>query len=555
MVVIQGIVVDDIESNATAVIERLDLEFGKIGWKVQWTIETKPNAAIHLIEERPAFHLVVADILYRREDLPGEKDEARYDIIESARERSKDTYILAVSSGDDSRRNLMSEARRYGATRTLLRNQFSRESDEDNPRAIVRGIRDALVVAGVVRTLPVTPDPARHPGVEVLLQEVGSPTISELYRRVLGLEDWGHRGAIRVGHLVRGASGARVCRVSTELPGVGVVHHVLKLGHDRALLQREAIRGANAARLLSQRFFVRHETTEPVGPVNGWWAIASLLVGEAIDFRTWIAGSPSQESVEMVLSGLLVDGLGQLYSANQQPTEDLALESLRFPGYRCLLVVAALDYLAPAISRIKPFGGAIECQKAVRTLISFCEEGILCGLTPRRSTPGNWRCLSHGDLHGGNVLVYRGNTPTPTLIDASEFGHAHWATDPARLHVDLILRCAGKPEDSMFWDEFPAWRDRAETAAVDADDATPDTGSAADIAAFGAHWISRNLARFALPATLSQDRREYAWQWHAALAAQYLRGTYQKDLPAPKRLLAAVAAHDQLRRARAMVTG
>jgi len=158
------------------------------------------------------------------------------------------------------------------------------------------------------------------------------------------------------------------------------------------------------------------------------------------------------------------------------------------------------------------------------------------------------------------VLVYGGRHPEPTLIDASRFGHAHWATDPARLAVDLLMHSVDPGAESMFFTGFERWRDLAvrlgrlepllepapdvvTTTSPDAAAAAGD-GTAAALAAL--NWLTGNVRAFCPGLSGDEEYRARAWEWHTALARYLLRSTYDHEITVPKRALAIVAAHDQL---------
>jgi hypothetical protein len=342
--------------------------------------------------------------------------------------------------------------------------------------------------------------------------------------------------------MAHGASGARVCTLRATVPGVGTIRHVLKLSRDHRALDREVRHGRLASQVVPERLLVRLQPLERVGPVNGWSAVASRLGGAATDLRSWIRMSPSRAEVRSLLEALFLDGLASVYADGRHDGSADAMDPVRFPLYRQVLVQEALDRLAPAFvrSRIATDGEATELRIA---LDSFAVEARIGGRDAARIPPGLRTAPAHGDLHGGNVLVYTGRNPAPALIDTSEFAtDHHWAVDPARLHVDLVLDGVGHGAESMFWDELPEWRSRA--VAVSATSCAPEDIDAPEPGVFGAAWIASTLDQHA---AAGLDEAEREWQWHTALAAQYLRGVYQPRLPAPKQVLAAVAAHDQLR--------
>ncbi|MFD7711101.1 hypothetical protein ACFV6E_13670 [Streptomyces sp. NPDC059785] len=140
----------------------------------------------------------------------------------------------------------------------------------------------------------------------------------------------------------------------------------------------------------------------------------------------------------------------------------------------------------------------------------------------------------------------------PVLIDTSEFGRLNWAADAARFAVDLLMRSVDAGVESMFFTRFPYWRELAlclgrRTAPPVPESPTPGTRAA--LAALA--WLVAQL-----PA-VCPDAREpgRAWEWQVVLAEYFLRAACHPDVPPPKRAAALVAAHDQVKEAKALLLG
>ncbi len=158
-------------------------------------------------------------------------------------------------------------------------------------------------------------------------------------------------------------------------------------------------------------------------------------------------------------------------------------------------------------------------------------------------------------MHAGNVLVSMGRYPCPQLIDTSHFGMAHWATDPAWLAVDLLMRSVDAGSESMLFTGFGTWRDLAARFAPARLDLAAVTSTPATSAALAAlSWIATNLHRIT-PVMRPEVADKHRWEWHMALARSLLRCTYHTDIPHAKRALAFVAAYDQLVAAAEAVSG
>jgi hypothetical protein len=198
-------------------------------------------------------------------------------------------------------------------------------------------------------------------------------------------------------------------------------------------------------------------------------------------------------------------------------------------------------------------------EELAEQLTAYVAEGRIGDAEPRQLSQGTYGSFAHGDLLATNVLVYDGRHPEPTVIDASRFGRAHWATDPARLAVDVLMHSVDPGAQSMFFTGFERWRDAAirlgdleplldpapdaVTTIPDPDGATGDGGTAA-LAAL--NWLTGNLRAFCPGLSGDEEYRAHAWEWHIALARYLLRSSYNQEITVPKRALAIVAAHDQL---------
>jgi hypothetical protein len=330
--------------------------------------------------------------------------------------------------------------------------------------------------------------------------------------------------------------------------------HILKLSRANDLLALEAERGERAAEVLPPHLLVQHRPAHPVGPVNGWYALGGPLVERATTFRGWLASGPSPAEVQDVLEALFIDGLGPVYAeAHLESTEPLA--SFAFTPYRQRFILQALDELEEALMR-EDGGGLGDITDLLSDLKAFVTERRLPGVATRSIPQSTHTCYAHGDLHSGNVLVSTGRRPFPQLIDTSHFGIAHWATDPAWLAMDLLMRRIDAGSESMLFTGFNTWRTLAFRFAVGQPDLTAVTATDATSAALAAlSWIATNLHRMFPSMQPGLTRGEHRWEWHASLARHLLRFTYHNDIPHAKRAVAFAAAHDQLKAAAEDIPG
>jgi CheY-like chemotaxis protein len=545
MATIRGLIVDDNPQWRRVVAERLTREFLKSNWEILWEETGDMNHGQRIISSAEApFDLVVADLLFEREDLPNQEEPRGLELISDAKQRSSQTYILAISFGSDNIPDLLDEAKRCGAHHVVRRIEFSSTSKVHSPAAIAAEVRSHLVNNGSVIVCEVAADDF-DPAVQSLLHEVGKPTLAGLQQKILEAD--GHSAEeIYVRFLTPGASGASVCAITTQIEDSRKIRHVLKLSRAGDRLDSEATRGRIAAEVLPPHLLVQHRPARPVGPVNDWYALGGPLIDRAMTLRAWLRTGPEAASIRAVLERLFADGLSHIYGELKEITTE-PLGSFSFPHYRQRRILSALDEIKEALRR--PDGGnlADSTSDLVRDLTAFIAEGRLLDVLTRSIPRQTYTTYAHGDLHGGNVLVTDAMHPVPLLIDTSEFGQAHWATDPACFAVDLLMSSVDAGADSMFFTGFSTWRTLVSSFAEGSPELTALTETAGTSAALTAlSWLAENLSSICPAAEVDAARGGHRWEWHAALATYLLRATYHSDIPHPKRALAFVAAHDQL---------
>jgi hypothetical protein len=230
---------------------------------------------------------------------------------------------------------------------------------------------------------------------------------------------------------------------------------------------------------------------------------------------------------------------GYLDHVKQQASER-PIDRLQLPAFRRVLVRTAVRQLVEGLGH--PDAAAVNDAATVLEVVEeFSRSAQLINLQPSQVAEHLLLVLGHGDLHGGNILVTGVNRTSPVLVDLASFGHHHWAVDMARLSADIILRCVDNGVEAFLWRRFATWRLLAQrVASLDESVGDADPSNHAAIAAL--RWITQHHDRLLTP--LREPARR--WEWHVALAEQFLRGTYQPDLSPAKRTLALVAAYDQI---------
>ncbi|MGW6447382.1 phosphotransferase [Lentzea sp. NPDC055074] len=538
---IRGLIVDDSKLNLSNVVNRLDTYLHQLEWMVDWEKLTDPDEAFRSLSRRDGFDLVVIDLLFERPDM--EYEEVRgHELVELARQNSPNAFVLVISSGDKNRPDLFSEAEQAGAHRVLRRREFTTDSKDKHPAVIARDIRKHLLENGSVREIPVTAD--RHdPSVQSFLFDIGEATLPLLHQQVLdATKDLAT--TIEVRYLAPGASGASVCETVARLKRGQTVHHVLKVSRALSALQTETDKALLARQSLPSRFLVPIHPDRPVGPINGWYATGAPRDQKVVTLRQWLASGPAPTQVEELFEALFALCLGPMYRDTLEQVREQPLDFLDFKHYKQRLILYAIEELVPCL--VRPEGGGIgEATKLRADLSAFVTERRMTGVLTRQVPATCFLTYAHGDLHGGNILLYDGKHPAPALIDFSEFGPAHWATDVARLAVDLVLRVVDTGAESMFFTGIGSWRRLVDAVGDLSPDLTAASRTPATSAALaGLKWIVEHLREICPP--LQENFDAHVWEWHAALSVYLLRGTYRHEIPGPKRALALLAAHDQL---------
>jgi CheY-like chemotaxis protein len=548
---IRALMVDDDKRMLNSTQARIARE---IGWEIDWKTTTDVDEAHRLITSSvPPFDLVIADLMFPREDFPGQLEPRGLDLIREASRKSSHTFILAISIGPEHVHDLMERARQFGAHHVVRRIEFSTESSVHSPAAIAAKIQTHLLDNGTVSTCEVRADP-RDPGIQGLLHQIGESTVARLHAKIL--EAGGHRAErIDLRFLTPGASGAAVCAVTAFLGAGGRMSHILKLSRAGDQLTREAERGKRAAEVFPPSLIIQHQPQYTVGPVNGWYALGAPFIGRAITLRSWLLSARrSPAAVGELMEELFVDGLGDVY-ADARPEAVESTDSFAFTPYRQQRILQILDELTEALRRDD--GGALgaEAEVLVRNVKAFVtKQRLPGGISYRDIRHDTYTCYQHGDLHGANVLVSAGLHDRPLLIDTSHCGTAHWATDLVCLSVDLLMRSVDAGTESMLFTGLNTWRALASRFGACQPDLVAQTATPANSAALaGLSWLANNLHRITPAMESGFTRSGYRWEWHVALACGLLRTTYHTDLPHAKRALAFVAAYDQLTAAAATI--
>lgn len=296
----------------------------------------------------------------------------------------------------------------------------------------------------------------------------------------------------------------------------------------------------------AQRDPVRNILSDETGAPEAVVWLDELPDGVRFTPRAWLATGPDEELVVDVFDALFLEGLHPAYQRSLRLTNGNAVDRSRFPDHKQQQILRVLTELADALSR--PEGGGLpDAQRIIAELVLFVRASRLGDLGAHELPKQCWTTYCHGDLHTRNVLIYRGRHPAPTLIDASDFGLDHWAKDPARIAIDLLLRSFDADVESLFFTRFGIWRQLAGQLGDLAGPLVAPCPSPATRAALVAlNWLATRLRAFCAPLTDDAEFEENHWEWRIVLAYWLLRSIRYTDVPAPKKALGIVAAHDQL---------
>lgn len=532
--------VDDIEGNYRSVQGSLEQIFAERDCQVTIEYLDKPHEACAVIDSRRPYDVVVTDLLfppYGQATAPRDKQQIHgYEVIRRARRVGLRTVIVVLTDGDPDNPDLERIARELDTDLYLDRRDLLPGSRYGGVANLVAEIYERLSNRELIQIGPRT-IAADEAGIGSVLFEVTETNMRLLLSDLLApARD--RSDEVTLSYVTPGASGAHVVRAR---PKSGR-HLLVKVSRDRAALERER---ANYDDLLGM---YRADLIVPYGSAvhdrNGWYAIMMVFAEDALTLRSWLSEPASAPYVDEVFDQLFLRrGLASRYRG--EPTDRVRpITRLQPEVFRRVRVRAAAARLEAVLGH-PDCAGVADHDTILDVVARFTGDARVGAVAPDETPYGLLVVPAHGDLHGGNVLVRVEGHPQPLIIDLSSFDDHHWAFDPARLMADIVLRSLDNTVESHLWRRFGDWRVLAGAAGDLQDNAVTDAlaENAAVVAAL--RWMARHREDI-LPPLADRDRW---WEWHVCLAEQYLRGTYQHDVPPAKQALALVAAYDQLGRA------
>jgi len=531
--------VDDIEDNCRSVQSSLEQIFAERDCQVTIDYVNTPQEAYAAISNSEPYDVVVTDLLFPpfgQDTAPRERHEIHgYEVIKRARRAGQRTVIVVLTDGNPDDPDLERIAQIWGTDLYLDRRFLLPGSRYGGAEKLVAQMYDLLSNRELIQIGPKTVA-ADEPGIQSVLFKVSEPNMRLLLLDLLATTR-DRSEEVTLAYVTPGKSGAHVVRAR---PTSGR-NLLVKVSRDRAALEREKRNYDDLLGLYRGDLIVQYGST--VHDRNAWYAIMMVFAENALTLRSWLSEPGSAPHVDEVFNQLFFrKGLASRY---QGEVDDRVrpIVKLQPDVSRRVQVRGAADRLKAVLSHTD-CAGVADPDKILEVIARFTSSARIGAIAAEETPYGHLVVPAHGDLHGGNVLVRIDSHPQPLIIDLSSFGDHHWAFDPARLMVDIMLRILDSTVESHLWRRFGDWR--AIAAAAGDLDRTVSDASDDNAAAVGAlSWFAQHREEV-LPPLRDQDRW---WEWHVCLAQQYLRNTYKSDVPPAKQTLALVAAYDQLKRA------
>lgn len=369
-----------------------------------------------------------------------------------------------------------------------------------------------------------------------VVSELGPGVLGWLYTRLfphVSVE------SLHVGFLAQGGSGAYLLHI--EARGVGVTQHVaLKVSSDVQSL-RAQVEGQPAVGQMSPRLYSDCEPREPdqIPSSMGWHAIAHSFAGGARTLREWLLTDASSEKVEPLFESLfLQDGLSAMHGSSLRPVRNRPVLAALQPSLavraRFAREARGLEPLIIACGSFTPGEYASQLKRVDRFLNS-AEVG---------SRPGPVdvvQCRCHGDLHAGNIMVHLPHGQ-PFLIDLSGV-YCHWASDMARLAVDLLLTCYDGPVASHQWDGVEKWRELLIAASKqDRSRLMLESTEKNTVVVSAVCWLLAEIAEACPAVKSSLPQHKSDWEFQAAIGMELLYSVARTDVSPPKRVASVLAA-------------
>jgi CheY-like chemotaxis protein len=492
------------------------------------------DALNQLTDAKDAFQLLVSDLL-----VPTQPPKQGLWLIKEARRQNSKLAIVAVSIGNG---QMAKEATDAGADYVLAKQTLIGDKDSLFGHTVLRALRDHRHEPIALRAaILVTPE--RSLALTSLLERVGVEHILNFCSRIT------RRPLSKVSvFLIRpGLSGASVLRADCDVAvapdqPAEVREILLKMSSDERLLKGEL--GVDITNCPNTLFVPLFETG-PI-PSGEWFCIAGPFKRGAKTLLDWVRTESRgvnkiRESMNRLLSSQVLGDLYTRCGTLKNRTAVGALWDQLGPGRRAR-IDESLDRLSTVVGRHDPL------KWYDRSLISeFLATTKRVGKIEETDFPEEvTTCWTHGDLHSRNVLI--DHVGQPFLVDRANVGTRHWASDVARLAVDLILSGWDDAHECYEWDRMESWCEVIEHFLNATSLPGPAKGSPnAQL------YASLTHLRESVSQLRTRDAQHFRedWEFELALATEFMRSSYRlQELPPPKQALSLIGACACMRRCR-----
>lgn len=560
---VRALLVDNETQNRLLIVQALSLELDPFLLQVEWCHSASAVDARHKIREEAVFDFALVDYHLGRAQMSGQV------VVRELRARSPHTLIVVVSNRADEHPDFITRSLEAGADYAINRGELvlpevpGSSSEHGWDYASLAGrIHRHLLAHHTAIDLPITF--GEDIGMRSMLHSIGGiptddgSTPEERGKRIarslivncIDVEN-AATAQLAVSHLAPGRSGAYVCKVVHTRQGASTRSYVVKIGLDHEALKYEKSANLRAAEVLPPEVLVRIDGNVVSDRASGYSAYAARLAGNSVTLASWLTAerAPTPEATDAVARVLFGEHLAPLFEENLRSPRRI-LDWLRFsPVHRLRLRIALTAYAE--IWRADDGAGRDDAPALADRLRAFTDTGALPVADPEKLTAETVYVGGFGDLHSTNVLVQQSAFPRPMLVDASLYGAHHWTADATRLLVDLTLRVRQVGARSLLWTHVAEGVSYANGLCPLAGHRTPGDRPVETLI----HHTLARLPEFLFVERLNLTRAVWHWQWHAALAREFVRQGARADLTPTHAVLALTTAAHHLRAATRLCDG
>ena len=501
-----------------------------------------PDEAMKILKESDKYKIFVADIFVTEE---GKRSPLGLLTIKTARQDAdnagKHLAIIALTAGNGVDEETVKQ---NGGNKLLLKDDINKPGNILG-EWLLRALNEEKMQLSSSKAL-ISVDEVDLPLVAVV-DTIGRRNVANLTEKIVGQRC----STIKASFIRGGLSGASV--IGIEWDGKAVSQGKPKLPISKKLLLKVATDGKSLSNELKgstagfpHGLFVRY-IGDGLVYSGGWHAIGSEFKDEAKTLLDWlIEDRTALKGLDKVLNSLFLDadrGLAQVYSNEDE------INTEKYPNDALgeILTASRKARIRLALRELKPLAKKYDPLKVFNENIikNFLVSARVCQLDKEDfRKKGTFYCWSHGDLHGRNILVSKSGSAF--LIDPANIGVMHWASDVARLSVDLIVSGLDAGVKSHEWDNFEKWCNIIFWFTSD-DYSKPKGIRKSNLAICRAlSWIKDKLRDIH---SIKEDQQvKPDWEFRLALGVEFMRSSYRyQELPTPKRVLGLLASCIALR--------